>query len=564
MVVIRRPAHVFASLSIRAKLILLVGTALVLLLLSASSGYWGMQRGRSALGEITRMRIPSVMSLQTMSEAKAALQAVQVSVFMYESDTEAQAKFVQLVAHNREIWKLIDHAMEAYRKLPLDNEEKARWETAAGDLLIWRENDRKLIDIVQRLAANHDPDEQKGLFQEYYLNYSVAAPLFRKTESSLKAVLDKSVESAEAASQAAAHDSSSASLVIVGVTGVAFCALLILGFVILGAVTRPIRSAIDAASQIASGNLGMAIEPGGRDEMGSMLASLASMQAQLRSIVGVIHSHASEIGNTCVQLSGTTAQISVATHQQVASTVDMAGLIQQTAENIHQVANHAVDASRLATQAGGISATGERVIKGVTIEMAAISEAVIVTSRKVKDLGAYTKEISTVVTVIRDVAEQTNLLALNAAIEAARAGDSGRGFAVVADEVRKLAERTSSSTERIAETIHKIVVATEEVVTTMEAQVDKVTHGAALAEEAGMAVESINRETAHLVSTVNDISTTLAGQRLANTQVADTVEQIAQMSRTNGGAIHECAELASRLKALAGELRDAVNRFRLN
>lgn len=553
-----------ASLTIRAKLILLVGTALSLLLLSAASGYWGMERGRSALDEFARTRMPSVMSLQTISEAKTALQAIQVSVFMYEADTEAQAKFAQLAARNREVWKLIDKAMEAYQKLPLADEEKLSWATALGDLVTWRENDQKLIDIVQRLTANRDPDEQAGLFQEYFLTYSVAAPLFLKTESSLKAVLDMSVERAELASQTAVEDSAGAGLVILGVTGVAFGVLLILGFVILGAVTRPIRTAIEAASQISSGNLGIVIEAGGRDEMGSMLASLASMQTQLRSIVGVIHSHASEIGNTCVQLSGTTERISVATHQQVASTTDMAGLIQQTADNIHQIANHAVDASRLASQAGEISASGERVIKGVTKEITAISEAVIATAGTVRNLGVYTKEISSVVTVIRDVAEQTNLLALNAAIEAARAGDSGRGFAVVADEVRKLAERTASSTQKIAETIHQIVVATDEVVTNMEAQVDKVTHGAVLAEQAGTAVESINRETTHLISTVNDISTTLNDQRLANTQVAETVEQIAQMSRTNGGAIHECADLASRLQGSALALRNAVDRFRLN
>src|SRR6185369_7979895 len=105
------PGHLLASLSIRAKLILLVGTALVLLLLSAASGYWGMQRGRSALDEITGTRLSSVMSLQTISEAKTALQAIQVSVFMYEADVEAQAKFAQLIARNHEIWGLIDKAM---------------------------------------------------------------------------------------------------------------------------------------------------------------------------------------------------------------------------------------------------------------------------------------------------------------------------------------------------------------------------------------------------------------------------------------------------------------------
>lgn len=48
---------------------------------------------------------------------------------------------------------------------------------------------------------------------------------------------------------------------------------------IIRSITRPLRAAVAVAERIAGGNLGGAVPPAGRDEIGQLLGALASMQA---------------------------------------------------------------------------------------------------------------------------------------------------------------------------------------------------------------------------------------------------------------------------------------------
>ena len=299
------------------------------------------------------------------------------------------------------------------------------------------------------------------------------------------------------------------------------------------------------------------------DEVAQTANSFNELIQSIQATLLTLLDSAQQVSYAAHELSASSQQVAVSSGQQSSAANDIAASVERVNASINHVTQNARQALDISNQSGNLSNHGGDIIHNAATAMMQIAEAVQETSSTIEVLGQQSKQISSVVQVIKDVADQTNLLALNAAIEAARAGEQGRGFAVVADEVRNLAKRTTKATEEISQMIATMQTSASNAIVAMTSAVDKADNGAVIAHQAGEAINQIKLGSAQVVEVVNTISNLLSEQNKASNDISSNIEHVAQMAEENNAAVRQTASAAVQLAALALEMRSAVSQFKL-
>ncbi len=249
---------------------------------------------------------------------------------------------------------------------------------------------------------------------------------------------------------------------------------------------------------------------------------------------------------------------------------DFSGKVKEANDNgqiIHGASQNVLDMTK----------EGQEMMQGSISQMGRVNTIVKDAVGKVEGLDVQSKEISKLVSVIKDIAEQTNLLALNAAIESARAGEHGRGFAVVADEVRKLAEQVASSVTDITGIVKNIQSESSAVSESLKGGYQEVEEGTAQIEETGETFKKINGAVQDMVTSIQTVTSNLADISTSSQEIHTSVEEIASISEESAAGVEETsasAEQASssmeevsdnaeQLAKLSEELNGLVKKFKL-
>jgi methyl-accepting chemotaxis protein len=325
-------------------------------------------------------------------------------------------------------------------------------------------------------------------------------------------------------------------------------ALIVVSFIIVRMLTRPVEHAAVVAEAIASGNLTVAGNQdyaNRSDEAGRLVKAFERMRVSLSESVEHIRNSVDELRERGEVLAENTGR-TVASVQEIATNVreadaetllesasvaETSASVRQIIEHIEQLDEVVETQSSLVVQSSAsieemiasIESVAGRIggLSGALSDLQAASgegaERLNEMNELARDVNSQSANLEAANEVVANIAKQTNILAINAAIEAAHAGETGKGFSVVADEIQRLSELSATQSTEIYSDIFSI-----------RGSIERLT---ASSEIAGTAFSSVAASIADMNGIGHEIKQAISEQNEASKQILGALARITEITQ---------------------------------
>ena len=558
---------------------------LVFMLIVAGIGLYSGHQSQKIIEDLYANRLQSVSGMLKLSENFEGLNGKVASALLLKGDVAKE--------QIPEIEKLEKEVQAGIALLQEKREVYGISESDLGTLLaIWNNYQTDLIKIKDFINNNEEiigtGNGMSFAVSIYNLNL---APKIETLTLSLKEAVETNTRLAQESFQATQESQEKLFSLQVLLSVVTALVSIAIGAAMARSILKPLKLVVEAAKEIAQGNLRQQVHVKNRDELGQLAASFNQMALNIRGLIEQIQASGQKVATSVHDLSVSTEQTKHSIHQISAMIEEVASGAEvqvQSVEESKQVIDEMVNGIQSITDSVGVvsessqlsakqAEMGNEAIQKAVQQMGTIKASVGDTAVVVRELEKRSRNIGDIVNTITGITEQTNLLALNATIEAARAGEHGRGFAVVADEVRKLAEQTGESARQITMLISEIQADTNRAVESMNKGTHEVELGMKIIEDAGAAFRKILVAVQQVASQSQAVSAVTDGLSASSEQVAASVEEMARIAQdssanTQGVAattqeqlayIEEISTAVNALNQMANDLQEVIHRFKV-
>ncbi|MBI4687888.1 MAG: phosphate/phosphite/phosphonate ABC transporter substrate-binding protein [Nitrospirae bacterium] len=241
------------------------------------------------------------------------------------------------------------------------------------------------------------------------------------------------------------------------------------------------------------------------------------------------------------------------------SATETMSAIEEIDSSVKEIESNTKESARLSEKVtSDAAAFGITSVEKTARGMERIKQTVQKTAASIEKLSRRSEEIGKILNVIEEITDQTTLLALNAAILAAQAGEQGKGFSVVADEIKDLAERTSMSTQEIADLIQSVQSDIKDANAAMSEGITTVEEGSQLTDEAKEALWKIVESSRQSTEMASVIERATYEQTKGVSLVRDAMERVRGMSVQIAAATSEQSKDVSMIIGATEKVREVA------
>ena len=354
---------------------------------------------------------------------------------------------------------------------------------------------------------------------------------------------------------------------------------------------REIKKLQNATHRVAGGDFSEKIKVTRSDEFGVLETNFNGMMDDVSELIHAVEDKSNHIlevaggisevaGNTKTTIEQVTQAIdSVAQGavKQAESTQEANTEVEHLKNSLDETKEYVSGMNGMTEKANEVSTEGIESVKDLIEKSGKTAEKSKVSLEVRNEMVESIDKIFYISDTIADITSQTNLLSLNASIEAARAGEMGKGFAVVADEIRKLADESKESTDEIKKIITEITEKSKLVESTMqENEVLQTEQQEAInrteeifgeimkqIEMLGSGMERINALNDTMSANKDLVVDKMGTIASVSEQSAAATEEVNASTEQVNVTMEEISEHTETLQAIAKDLMETINRFKL-